>query len=41
VRQSKEQREAKEKKTYIGNFKKSELKQPDAPAANVIDDLPF
>jgi len=41
VRQSKEQREAKEKKTYIGNFKKSELKQPDAPAQNVIDDLPF
>ena len=41
VRQSKEQREAKEKKTYIGNFKKSELRQPDAPAQNVIDDLPF
>jgi len=41
VRQSKEQREAKEKKTYIGNFKKSELRQPDAPAADILSDLPF
>ncbi len=41
VRQSKEQREAKEKKTYIGNFKKSELRQPDAPAQVEIDSLPF
>jgi len=41
VRQSKEDREAKEKKIYIGNFKKSELKQPDAPAADVLSDLPF
>lgn len=41
VRQTKEDREAKEKKIYIGNFKKSELKQPDAPAADVLSDLPF
>ena len=41
VRQSKEDREAKEKKIYIGNFKKSELKQPDAPAQVEIDSLPF
>jgi hypothetical protein len=41
VRQSKEQREAKERKTYIGNFKKSELRQPDAPAQVEIDSLPF
>jgi hypothetical protein len=41
VRQSKEQREAKEKKTYIGNFKKSELRQPDAPPADILEDLPF
>jgi hypothetical protein len=41
VRQSKEEREVKEKKIYIGNFKKSDLKQPEVPAQNIIDDLPF
>ena len=43
VRQSKEEREAKLKKVYFGNFKTSDLK-PSAPAApndDVLSDLPF
>jgi len=41
VRQSKEQREAKEKKTYIGNFKPLEKQAPEAPSQEAFDDLPF
>lgn len=40
VRQSKEQRESKEKKVYFGNFKTSDLK-PAEPQQPVIDSLPF
>ena len=43
VRQSKEERDAKLKKVYFGNFKTSDLK-PSAPAApeqTAMDDLPF
>lgn len=40
VRQTKEEREAKERKTYIGNFKESELK-PAVPEQQAIQDLPF
>lgn len=40
VRQSKEEREAKEKKVYIGNFKESDLK-PAVPQQEAMDDLPF
>ena len=41
VRQSKEQREAKEKKTYIGNFKPLEKQVSEAPSQEAFDDLPF
>lgn len=43
VRQTKEQREAKEKKVYFGNFKTSELKSsaPAAPNEDILSDLPF
>jgi hypothetical protein len=41
VRQTKEQREAKEKKTYIGNFKPLEKQAPEAPSQEAFDDLPF
>ena len=43
VRQTKEQREAKEKKVYLGNFKTSDLKQaaPQAPEQPELDSLPF
>jgi hypothetical protein len=41
VRQSKEDREAKFKKIYIGNFKESELKGPATPQQEEIDKLPF
>lgn len=40
VRQSKEEREAKLKKVYFGNFKTSDLK-PATPQAPEIDMLPF
>lgn len=40
VRQTKDEREAKEKKTYLGNFKTSELKSA-APEQKAFDDLPF
>jgi hypothetical protein len=40
VRQTKEEREAKEKKTYLGNFKTSELKAQ-VPEQKAFDDLPF
>ena len=40
VRQTKEEREAKTKKVYIGNFKESELK-PQVAEQSAIDDLPF
>jgi hypothetical protein len=41
VRQSKEDREAKVKKIYIGNFKESELKGPATPQQEALNDLPF
>lgn len=43
VSQTKEQREAQEKKTYIGNFKQpTQAKSvPQAAPAEVADDLPF
>lgn len=40
VRQSKEEREAKLKKLYLGNFKTSDFK-PAEPEQKAIDDLPF
>jgi hypothetical protein len=40
IRQSKEEREAKTKKTYIGNFKPVE-KSNNTPSAQAIDPLPF
>lgn len=41
VRQTKEAREAKEKKIYIGNFKPLEKTAPEPPTAQAYDDLPF
>jgi hypothetical protein len=40
IRQSKEEREAKTKKVYIGNLKPVE-KSNDTPSAQAIDPLPF
>lgn len=40
VRQSKEEREAKLKKVYFGNFKTSDLK-PAVPEQPELDSLPF
>lgn len=40
VRQTKEQRDAKEKKIYLGNFKTSEMKSAE-PTKTAVDDLPF
>lgn len=40
IRQSKEEREAKAKKTYIGNLKPVE-KSNNTPSAQAIDPLPF